>query len=157
MLVTEKAGKLLLISDDDRSKVPVAGVPKVAYGGQGGLGDVIAHPDYASNRLIYFSYAEEDSAGKKGAAVAMARFSRDSARPALKNVRVIWRQEPKTTGSGHYSHRLAFGPDGMLYVAGHDTDSAAAHRPSSSRPLTGNAVEYGIRGAGRPAAVAGNG
>ena len=116
MLVTEKAGKLLLVSGDGRSKVPVAGVPKVAYGGQGGLGDIIVHPDYATNRLIYFSYAEEDSAGKKGAAVAMARFSHDPARPALKNVRVIWRQEPKTTGSGHYSHRLAFSPDNKLFI-----------------------------------------
>ncbi|MGI9538068.1 MAG: PQQ-dependent sugar dehydrogenase [Desulfocapsaceae bacterium] len=116
MLVTEKAGKMVLVSDDGRSKVAVAGVPKVAYGGQGGLGDIILHPAYETNRLVYFSYAEKGSSGKKGAAVAMARFSQDASRPVLKNVRVIWRQEPKTTGSGHYSHRLAFSPDTKLFI-----------------------------------------
>lgn len=116
LLVTEKSGTLLLVSGDGTSKVPVAGVPEVAYGGQGGLGDIILHPDYTTNSTVYLSYAEEGRSGKKGAAVAMAEFHHDSAAPALKNLRVIWRQEPKTTGSGHYSHRLAFGPDHKLFI-----------------------------------------
>ena len=116
MLVTEKAGKLLLVSGDGGSKVAVAGIPKVAYAGQGGLGDIVVHPEYETNQLVYFSFAEKGSSSKKGAAVAMARFSHDPVRPALKNVRIIWRQEPKTTGSGHYSHRLAFSPDGKLFI-----------------------------------------
>jgi len=116
MLITEKSGNLLLISADGQSKAEVAGVPKVAYGGQGGLGDVILHPKYETNQLIYLSYAERDRSGKKRAAVALARFKPDSAKPALKNVKVIWRQEPKVTGGGHYSHRLAFSPDGRLLI-----------------------------------------
>ena len=117
LLVTEKSGTLLLVSADGSSKVAVSGVPEVAYGGQGGLGDVILHPDYATNSLIYLSYAEKGKSGHKGAAVAVARFHHDPGAPALKNLRVIWRQEPKTTGSGHYSHRLAFSPDKMLFIS----------------------------------------
>ena len=99
MLVTEKSGTLLLVSGDGSSKVPVDGVPEVAYGGQGGLGDIILHPDYATNSIVYLSYAEKGRSGKKGAAVAMAEFRHDPVAPALKNLRVVWRQEPKTSGS----------------------------------------------------------
>jgi glucose/arabinose dehydrogenase len=116
MLVTEKPGNLLLVSGDGSSKIPVGGVPDVAYGGQGGLGDVILHPDYEANNLLYISYAEQGSWGKKGAVVARARFNPDPENPVLDDVEVIWRQEPKVKGSGHYSHRLAFSPDGKLFI-----------------------------------------
>ena len=116
MLVTEKPGTLLLVSADGQSKVPVAGVPEVAYGGQGGLGDVILHPQYNTNKLVYISYAEQGRFGKKGGAVARGRFSSDPTNPKLSDVQVIWRQTPKVKGSGHYSHRLAFSPDGTLFI-----------------------------------------
>lgn len=116
LLVTEKSGTLLLVQLDDRSKVPVQGVPKVAYGGQGGLGDIILHPQYKDNRWIYLSYAEQDASGNRGAAVARARFRPASVRPKLENLEVIWRQKPKVSGNGHYSHRLAFSPDGKLFI-----------------------------------------
>ncbi len=120
MLVTEKPGTLLLVSSDGHTKKPVSGVPEVDYGGQGGLGDVILHPQFTSNNLIYLSYAEPGGQGKRGAAVALARFNRDSARPALTDLEVIWRQQPKVSGSGHYSHRLAFGPDNKLFITSGD-------------------------------------
>ena len=116
LLVTEKTGTLLLVKLDDRSKVPVQGVPKVAYGGQGGLGDVILHPQYKDNDWIYLSYAEQDASGNRGAVVARARFRPTSAKPKLENLDVIWRQTPKVSGNGHYSHRLAFSPDGKLFI-----------------------------------------
>ena len=116
MLVTEKSGTLLLVSADGTSKTSVNGVPKVAYGGQGGLGDVILHPDFIRNKLIYFSYAEAGRFGKKGAAVARAQFIDNPGNPRLGEVEVIWRQTPKVKGSGHYSHRLAFAPDGKLFI-----------------------------------------
>jgi len=116
LLVTEKPGTLLQVQLNDRSKVPVKGVPKVAYGGQGGLGDIILHPQYKDNNWIYLSYAERDASGNKGAAVARARFRSASATPKLENIEVIWRQKPKVSGSGHYSHRLAFSPDGHLFI-----------------------------------------
>src|SRR6056297_200932 len=120
LLVTEKPGTLFLVHLDDRSKVPVEGVPKVAYGGQGGLGDVILHPQYKDNLWIYLSFAEQDASGKRGAAVARAQFRPSSAEPKLENLEVIWRQEPKVSGNGHYSHRLAFSPGGHLFITSGD-------------------------------------
>jgi aldose sugar dehydrogenase len=125
MLVTEKPGALLLVSKDGRTKKPVRGVPEVAYGGQGGLGDVILHPQFSSNNLIYLSYAEAGDQGTKGAAVAQARLNQDSAQPTLTDLQVIWRQEPKVSGSGHYSHRLAFGPDKKLFITSGDRQKQA--------------------------------
>lgn len=115
-LVTEKSGKLLLIDTKTGKSTPVDGVPSVAYGGQGGLGDVIVHPDFAGNRFVYLSYAEAGEGGY-GAAVARGVLEMSGDKAALKNVQVIWRQEPKVSGQGHYGHRLAFGPDKMLYVS----------------------------------------
>ncbi len=120
LLVTEKGGTLLLVKLDDRSRVPVLGVPEVAYGGQGGLGDIILHPRYQDNNLIYLSYVEQDASGKRGAVVARARFRPATAKPELENLEVIWRQEPKVSGNGHYSYRLAFSPDGHLFIASGD-------------------------------------
>ncbi|RWX44115.1 Glucose/arabinose dehydrogenase, beta-propeller fold [Candidatus Electrothrix aarhusensis] len=120
LLITEKSGTLVLFRMDDRSKIPIEGVPKVAYGGQGGLGDVILHPHYKENNLIYLSYAEEDTSGNRGAAVARARFLPTSSNPKLENFEVIWRQQPKVSGKGHYAHRLAFSPDGKLFITSGD-------------------------------------
>ena len=120
LLVSEKPGRLLLLSSDQQTRTVVEGVPVVAYGGQGGLGDVILHPDFASNQLIYLSYAEPGPAGKRGAAVVRARLVRSSAGAKLEGLELIWRQEPKVNGSGHYSHRLAFGPDTHLFITSGD-------------------------------------
>lgn len=116
LLVTEKPGSLLLVNLNDHSRVAVKGVPKVAYGGQGGLGDIILHPQYKENYWIYLSYAEQDATGNRGAVVIRAQLRPASAGPKLENIEVIWKQEPKLSGSGHYSHRLAFSPDGYLFI-----------------------------------------
>jgi glucose/arabinose dehydrogenase len=93
-------------------------VPQVAYGGQGGLGDIVLHPDFANNGLVYLSYAEAGNGGMRGAAVARAKLSLDTnGGGALSDVNVIWRQTPKVTGDGHYGHRIAFGPDGHLWIS----------------------------------------
>ncbi|RMJ02098.1 Soluble aldose sugar dehydrogenase YliI precursor [Marinobacter litoralis] len=120
LLVTEKSGTLYLVRLKDRTKLSVQGVPEVAYGGQGGLGDVILHPNFKDNRWIYLSYAERGSWMKSGAVVARARLNTQAEQPELENLEVIWRQTPKVSGAGHYSHRLAFGPEGHLFITSGD-------------------------------------
>lgn len=112
-LVTEQAGKLMLWEQGGEVR-EVAGVPAVSYAGQGGLGDVALHPDFATNRLVYLSWAEEGEGGK-GAALGRGRLSADMTR--LENFETIWRAQPFVTGNGHFGHRIAFGPDGMLYLS----------------------------------------
>lgn len=116
-LVTEKGGVLKQVDVATGQAVDVAGVPAVSVGGQGGLGDVITHPDFANNRTVYLSYAEEGDNDTRGAAVARARLVDTANGPALEGLEVIWRQVPYTTGRGHYGHRLAFGPDGKLWIS----------------------------------------
>ena len=120
LLVTEKAGNLLIFNPNDRSKVSVEGLPEVAYGGQGGMGDIVLHPQFQKNNWIYLSYAEKDSAGNRGAVVARAKLNPASTKPKLENFEVIWRQSPKVSGAGHYSHKLAFSPDGHLFITSGD-------------------------------------
>lgn len=115
LLVTEKPGRLKLYKIGGTA-VDVAGVPTVDYGGQGGLADVVLHPDFANNGYIYLSYAEAGDGDTRGAAVARAKLVLGDA-PRLEGLQVIWRQEPKVTGRGHYGHRIAFGPDGMMYIS----------------------------------------
>lgn len=113
LLVTEVRGALKLYAPDGEV-VDIAGVPEVNYGGQGGFGDVVPHPDFASNELVYLSYAEAGDGGS-GAAVARARLDLQARR--LEDLEVIWRQVPKVSGQGHYGHRIAFGADGYLWIS----------------------------------------
>ena len=117
LLVTEKAGRLLIVSQDGKKSGPISGVPAVDHGGQGGLGDVILHPFFSKNRLIYLSYAEAGGRDTRGAAVARARLAlTPDGGGQLADFEIIWRQEPKVTGRGHFGHRLAFSPDGFLFI-----------------------------------------
>lgn len=117
-LLTEKEGKLWLVDVTTGRHTAVSGVPQVKVAGQGGLGDVMPHPDFAGNQRIYLSYVEGGPGGTSGAALGYGTLDLSNASaPAIKNFKVIWRQRPKVTGSGHFSHRIAFGPDGFLYLS----------------------------------------
>lgn len=116
VLVTEQDGRLLWLRSDGTT-ASVAGVPRVAYAGQGGLGDVVLHPGFASNRMVYLSWVEAGDGGTKGAVVGRARLGGDDRAPRLEGLEIVWRQGPKVTGNGHFGHRIAFGPDAMLYIA----------------------------------------
>ncbi len=116
-LITEKKGKLLLWQPDGLI-AEVGGVPAVDYGGQGGLGDIILAPDYAKTGHVYLSWVEAGENDTRGAVVGMAKLDVKSDKPALSDVKIIWKQNPKVTGRGHYGHRLAFSPDRKyLYIA----------------------------------------
>lgn len=116
-LITEKKGKLKLWREGGKSAADVAGVPAVDYGGQGGFADVVASPDYASSGMIYLSWAEAGEKNTRGAVVASARLVLEGG-PHLEGLKIVWRQFPKVSGRGHYSHRIAFSPDGKyLFIS----------------------------------------
>ena len=115
-LLTEREGKLWLVDTQTGAKQEVAGVPKVKVAGQGGLGDVVVHPGFAGNQRIYLSFVEAGDGGTSGAALGYGRLVLGQGQPRIEGFRVIWRQQPKVDGDGHFSHRIAFGPDGLLYL-----------------------------------------
>jgi aldose sugar dehydrogenase len=126
LFVTEKAGTLKLIDTATGSTGSVSGVPKVDYGGQGGLGDVAFLPGEADanlgRRTIYLSWAEAGEGDTRGAVVGKGTLVCAAATScAIEGLNVIWRQTPKVSGRGHYSHRLSISPDGKyLFVASGD-------------------------------------
>lgn len=112
ILVTEREGGLRLFDASGAGSNPVSGIPEIYASGQGGLLDVALHPDFASNSLIYLSYSGR-GAGGVGTEVARARLAGD----ALTELEVIFRQQPKVSGGRHFGSRLAFAPDGKLFVS----------------------------------------
>ena len=115
LLVSERPGRLRLVSGDGRIGAPVLGVPAVHARGQGGLLDVVLTPDHGNSGGICFSYAEPRGEAASATAVACARLDRAAA--SLRELRVIYRQEPALDDSdNHYGSRLAFAPDGSLFV-----------------------------------------
>ncbi len=118
-LVTEKPGRLK-VWQAGRPNGDISGVPRVRYSGQAGLGDIILHPNFATNQIVYLSWSEPDAKDENmsGAAVGRARLVLDQAGGGrLEGLQVIWRQSQKSYGLSHYSQRLAFSPDGFLFIA----------------------------------------
>ena len=120
MLVTEKKGNLFVVAQDGKKSRPIGGMPNVDYGGQGGLGDVALHPDFADNGIIYLSYAEGGVGSTRGAAVTRALLNLTERGGYLSDAEVIWRQYPKVLDDGHYGHRLLFDEDGFLWISSGD-------------------------------------
>ncbi len=134
LIVTEKRGRLYVVTQDGEKSPYFDEVPNVDYRGQGGLGDVILHPDYENNGWVYLSYAEEGVGNTRGAAVARARLKMpDRGRGTLEDVEVIWRQNPKVTDDGHYGHRMVFDKDGYLYIT-----SGERQKFEPAQHMTGN-------------------
>lgn len=117
LLLTERKGRLYLFDPETKKKTEIKGTPKVAYGGQGGLGDVALHPDFANNPWIYLSYAEQGQGGY-GAVVIRGKLDLKQGAPQLTQIEKIWTQVPKfSSGQGHYGHRIVFGSDGKLWIS----------------------------------------
>lgn len=114
-LVTERVGRLRVVTMDGRLGPPIDGVPKVDARGQGGLLDVALDPKFADNRLVYLSYSEPGEGpdrGKNGTAVARGRLEDNR----LVDTQVIFRQRPKISSTAHFGSRLVFDRDGRLFV-----------------------------------------
>lgn len=120
ILVSEKKGHIRIVSQDGAMFGEVSGLPEVDYGRQGGFGDVVLHPDFASNSLLYMSYVEGAPGGTRGAVVARGLLALTNEGATLSNIEVIWRQYPKVVGFGHYGHRIAFDDDGYLWISSGD-------------------------------------
>jgi glucose/arabinose dehydrogenase len=112
-LVTEKAGRMRIVSANGQIGAPIAGVPEVDARGQGGLLDVALSPRFATDRTVFWSFSEPRTGGN-GTSVGRGVLSADRSR--LEQVRVILRTRPTYNNNMHFGSRLAFGPDGMLYV-----------------------------------------
>jgi glucose/arabinose dehydrogenase len=111
MLVTERPGRLRSIDEGRLAPDPIEGVPEVLARGQGGLLDVVLDPSFAENGLVYLSYSHADASGTT-TRVLRARLGNGE----LVDAQVIFDGKPRASGRNHYGSRLAFGPDGMLYI-----------------------------------------
>ncbi len=111
MLVTERPGRLRIVAADGKISEALTGVPQVYASGQGGLLDVALSPTFDKDRLVYLSFAEPGEGGA-GTAVVRGRLGER----ALDNTQVIWRQQPKVSGSNHWGSRIVFRRDGTLFV-----------------------------------------
>ncbi|WP_164824624.1 PQQ-dependent sugar dehydrogenase [Sinorhizobium meliloti] len=129
MLVTERPGRLRLVSAEGAVGEPIEGVPDVFAQGQGGLLDVALDPDFATNRTVYLSLAEEREGG---AATSVGRGRLNDDATALSDFKIIFRQEPAASGENHFGSRLAFAPDGKLFITlGERFDMQEAQDPAN--------------------------
>ena len=116
MLVTERPGRMRIVERDGTLNEPLAGLPPVVSGGQGGLLDVSLHPEFATNRLVYWTFSEAgERDGGGGAATAVARARLEGNR--LADVQIVFRQAPKVSGgNNHFGSRLVWTRDGKLFI-----------------------------------------
>lgn len=113
-LVTERSGRLLVVTKDRRT-IEVDGLPTISVGGQAGLLDVAADPDFSSNGMIYFSYSDF-AGGNTGTTVARAKLERSGDKAKLEGLQVIFSMARKTRSGRHFGSRLVFHPDGTLFI-----------------------------------------
>jgi aldose sugar dehydrogenase len=131
MLVTERPGRLRVVRNGTLLPEPVAGVPEVRARGQGGLLEVMPHPDFASNRWLYLTYSKPDADGDEGTtAVVRGRFENDR----LTNVEEIFEARAWSTGGAHFGSKLAFDADGYLFITVGDRGARPELETASQHP-----------------------
>jgi glucose/arabinose dehydrogenase len=130
LLVTERPGRMRIVTAKGETLAPIAGLPPVDARGQGGLLDVALSPSFESDRTVYWSFSEPREGGN-ATSVARGVLAADGSK--LEQVRVIFRAMPTYNGTMHFGSRLAFGPDGMLYMTLGDR-SDTSMRPHAQRP-----------------------
>lgn len=115
-LVTERPGSMRIIEADGRLGAPLAGLPPIAVGGQGGLLDVVTDADFAHNRRIYFCYAEPEAGGGPANSTALASATLPEGGVRLEHLRVVFSQRPKVASQLHFGCRIVQAPDGTLFL-----------------------------------------
>jgi len=131
MLLTERPGRLRVVTDGVLDPNPVAGVPEMDHVALAGLQDIVLHPDFAKNHLLYLSYSK-NRLPQLGVTLAIARAKYDQGK--LTDVREILVTEAWESPLGTYGGRMIFGPDGMLYISVGDRDGTTSNDISSARP-----------------------
>ena len=116
MLVTERPGRLRVVSADGTRSAAVAGMPAVFSRAQGGLLDVVLDPAFAKTNLIYWSFSEPQADGTNNTAVARGKFVDEATAPRVDAVQVIYHQRPSLNSPLHFGSRLVFGRDGTLFI-----------------------------------------
>ena len=111
VLVTERVGRLRLISEGKLLQDPIAGLPNIRQHGQGGLLDVVLHPDFQTNNFIYLAYAGKTLRGY-GTEVLRAKYINNK----LEDIKVIFKALPKSRGGRHFGGRLQFSHDKKLFI-----------------------------------------
>ncbi|GAA0282158.1 PQQ-dependent sugar dehydrogenase [Alteraurantiacibacter aestuarii] len=118
LFITEKGGTAKFYNPVSGTTLDISGMPEVAYGGQGGLGDVAFAPDYATSGTVYLTWAKAAEGDARRAVAARGQFSCDAQACAVTGLTQIWQQEPAIDSPGHFSHKLAFSPDGQhLFIS----------------------------------------
>ena len=131
MLVTEKPGRLRIVRNGVLQPEPIAGTPEVRYLGQGGLLDVVLHPDYESNRLIYLSFSKPNEDGSQGTtAVVRGRFEGNR----LHDVEEIFEAKAWSISGSHFGSRLAFDAQGYLFITVGDRGARPAIETAYQHP-----------------------
>ncbi|WP_246021544.1 PQQ-dependent sugar dehydrogenase [Alteraurantiacibacter aquimixticola] len=121
LLITEKGGTAKYFNPATGTTLEVNGLPEVAYGGQGGLGDVAFAPDYAESGTVYLSWAKADEGEARRAVAGKGTFACDEAACTISGLTEIWQQDPAIESFGHFSHKIAFSPDGQhLFITSGD-------------------------------------
>ncbi len=115
-LVTERPGRLRVVEPDGRLSPPLAGLPPIAAGGQGGLLDVVTDADFERNRRVYFCFSEPDAQGGGANSTALARATLSPDEKALKDVQVIFSQRPKVRSNAHFGCRIVQDGQGGLFL-----------------------------------------
>ncbi len=146
MLVTERPGRLRVVAADGTLSPPVTGLPQVDARGQGGLLDVVLHPDFASNQSIYWCYSEPREGGVNNTAVARGRFT-DGTAPRLEDVQVVYHQAPSLNSRLHFGCRLVFSGDATLFIAQGDRSITEGRMQAQNMDsLIGKIVRIGADG-----------
>ena len=157
LFITEKPGTMKFVDTQTGRLGTVTGLPRVDYGGQGGLGDIAFLPSESastlSRRTIYLSWAEAGSDNTRGAVVGRGTLVCEEADACrIDGLNVVWRQDPKVSGRGHYSHRIAFSPDERyMFVASGDRQKKTPAQDTSNN--LGSIVRLNLDGtpaAGNP-------